>query len=110
MLNVDDKLYRAYGIRGDNYEIATVVKVTEKQATLSNGYKVNRQGKQGSFDKFPYYTVIGDRREDFKVLTPEILVIIEAINKERRLNRWYRDFKPTLEQIEQIYNLINQTP
>ena len=112
-LNVGDKLVSLTGTSyGCRYEFTKVVRLTNTTAILENGNKVKINSEPRGFDgsRFESFRIIGNSsRCDYQRQTNKIIKAHNADVKKRKISNWFLNFKPTDEQKEQIYDLLNPT-
>lgn len=110
MLQVNDKVFTRDNRYGElKYKVFTVERVTPTTAILSNGTKLRNKLKSFA-GQTPYYEEVGQSYKSYFTMNDEAQSETNRIEKENKLSTWYANFSPTIEQVEQIYNLINQTP
>jgi len=110
MLKPNDKVFTRDNRYGElRYRVFEVERVTPTLAILGNGTKLKNTLKIFS-KQTPYYNEVGQSYKSYYPMTDEIEKEISRLEFEDKLKTWYGNFKPTIEQMTQIYNLINQTP
>ena len=110
MLNVNDKVYTETQHNGKlRYRVYTVERLTNTLAIISNGSKLKNMPKQYGCNT-PFYQAQGGDSNAYFLLTNAAEKKIDKWEFETKIEAWYNTFKPTIEQMTKIYNLINQTP
>lgn len=96
------------------YTISKVVRFTPTTAILENGTIIYRNGDVRvdyvSSEKYTSWKKKGDVWSRWQLVTYEIRREIALQNKEHKIKKWFNNFtqKPTIEDMEKVYNLFNQ--
>ena len=111
-LKVGDKIYNKKNDRYStfvDYKICEVIRLTKTQAILSNGDKIiNEPIADYSKKDLVCFSEYGDRWTKWYFLTNEIITEVNLENRRKKIYCWFRDKKFTEQEMEQVYNLLNQ--
>ena len=111
-LKVGDKVYHKEYCRWKKeteYNLATVDRLSSKQAILSNGKRLINETIKDSYYKGDYFFMTyGDRTTQYHLLTDEIS--LEAKNESERImiSSWFSKQKFTDEEMKKIHTLLNK--
>ena len=110
LLKVGDRLYNEKTSRWNNdvyYSFATVERLTQKQAILSNGVRLVNEPRTDWHGEIGYSTY-GDHWNKWYIETPDTLLKAKKEKERQKVSKWFSEKKFTDEEKIIVYNTFRE--